>query len=588
MSAATKFILSLPPDVPVKDVLAKAKANGIEVTVGNVYRVRRLPAATKATTKPGRPSSRPASAPRPTALSKSDFIRSVPASTPAREVVAQARNVGLDLDVHYVYKIRAAAGSKGAPKAPVLTSKGRDEPPARGGQLAPQRTSTPPGISELSVSELSADFEGDLTLLEEADAAIRILYAELAKDPDLWSRCETAVRELQSKRTELALQVGLAALRDRRAQRMAPESPPSQTTPTAELSSDAPHQDPDPATTLVSEPPLPVATTRASRLPPPPPSNALAEVPPAPVSAQRLAEFIAGLNTPASAPRVAPRPDDRTLLLALAAHVNIAEKVTTTVAFDAEAEQIERASSEERQKRWREMTREGQVRWLSVLVAWAKALEQEALGFREATLGVSAVFRELRNFSKYDAPGFVHGFARSASPRSATWREDALRLLREIRPEPVRAAMKLKAPTKASAAAGEEEETAEIEPLTDWPYLDRVKGLRIVLLGGEVREERRVALEEAFQLESLEWIPRNRPRQVASLAERAARGTVDFILVTKFVAHAETEAVSRSTKVPLLTMRHGYGVTTVRQVLEEYFLRADEKADASAGSARRS
>ena len=150
------------------------------------------------------------------------------------------------------------------------------------------------------------------------------------------------------------------------------------------------------------------------------------------MSAQRLAEFIAGLNTPASAPRVAPRPDDRTLLLALAAHVNIAEKVTTTVAFDAEAEQMERASSEERQKRWREMTREGQVRWLSVLVAWAKALEQEALGFREATLGVSAVFRELRNFSKYDAPGFVHGFARSASPRSATWREDALRLLREV------------------------------------------------------------------------------------------------------------------------------------------------------------
>jgi hypothetical protein len=66
--------------------------------------------------------------------------------------------------------------------------------------------------------------------------------------------------------------------------------------------------------------------------------------------------------------------------------------------------------------------------------------------------------------------------------------------------------------------------TADVEALTGWPYLDRVKGLRMVLLGGEVREERRVALEEAFQLESLEWIPRNRPRQVASLAERAARG----------------------------------------------------------------
>jgi hypothetical protein len=66
--------------------------------------------------------------------------------------------------------------------------------------------------------------------------------------------------------------------------------------------------------------------------------------------------------------------------------------------------------------------------------------------------------------------------------------------------------MKLKAPTRASAAAeGEEEkaeegETADVEALTGWPYKDRVKGLRMVLLGGEVREERRVALEEAFQL----------------------------------------------------------------------------------------
>ena len=169
--------------------------------------------------------------PSPTALSKSDFIRSIPATTPARDVVIQARNVGLDLDVHYVYRIRAAAGSKAAPQAPALTSEGRDEPPARGGELATPSTSTLPGTSELNVSELSSDFEGDLALLEEADAAIRILYAELAMDPDLWSRCETALRELQSKRTELALQVGLAALRGRRAQRAARESGPSQTTP---------------------------------------------------------------------------------------------------------------------------------------------------------------------------------------------------------------------------------------------------------------------------------------------------------------------------------------------------------------------
>jgi hypothetical protein len=296
------------------------------------------------------------------------------------------------------------------------------------------------------------------------------------------------------------------------------------------------------------------------------------------VSAQQLAEFMAGLTSPAAAPRVA-RQDDRTLLIGLTTHVTIAAELTTSGAFAHEVEQIERATAEDRRKRWRDMPREVQVRWLTLLVAGAKALEQDAVRLHESSLGISAVFRELRAYSRNDAPGFVHGFARSASPKSATWRTDALRFLREIRPEPERAPTRLKAPTKASVAVIEEEESAE--PLAEWPYLDRVKGLRVVLLGGEVREERRVALEEAFRFESLEWIPRNRPRQVASLAERAARGTVDFILVTKFIAHKETEAVGRSTKVPMLTMRHGYGVATVRQVLEEYFVHADEKARAS-------
>ena len=74
---------------------------------------------------------------------------------------------------------------------------------------------------------------------------------------------------------------------------------------------------------------------------------------------------------------------------------------------------------------------------------------------------------------------------------------------------------------------------------------------------------------------------------MASLAERAAKGTVDLILVTKFVAHAETAAVARSTKIPLLTMRHGYGVTTVRQVLGEHFCRIDDKERADGGASRR-
>jgi NAD(P)-dependent dehydrogenase (short-subunit alcohol dehydrogenase family) len=57
----------------------------------------------------------------------------------------------------------------------------------------------------------------------------------------------------------------------------------------------------------------------------------------APVSAEQLADFIAGLA--ASPPASRYRPDDQTLLLRLASHVAIAEQVTTTAGFEAEVEQ---------------------------------------------------------------------------------------------------------------------------------------------------------------------------------------------------------------------------------------------------------
>jgi len=40
-STLSKFILSLPRNLPVKDVIAKAKAKGLKATESNIYRVRR-------------------------------------------------------------------------------------------------------------------------------------------------------------------------------------------------------------------------------------------------------------------------------------------------------------------------------------------------------------------------------------------------------------------------------------------------------------------------------------------------------------------------------------------------------------------
>jgi hypothetical protein len=71
------------------------------------------------------------------------------------------------------------------------------------------------------------------------------------------------------------------------------------------------------------------------------------------------------LNTPR--PARPTRPDDRTALLSLAAHVAIAKEIPTSGALESEVAQLERPSSEDRQKRWREMSREAQVRWSPIL-----------------------------------------------------------------------------------------------------------------------------------------------------------------------------------------------------------------------------
>jgi hypothetical protein len=433
----------------------------------------------------------------------------------------------------------------------------------------------------------TTDFDALLEALDVADAAVRALYVKLADNPDLAPECETELRELQRKRVELAHQVGVAALMQwrtsRGAHRTSPEADatvqpaPPLSEPDVEPALEVTREAPSVETSVLVPTPLSPATESAAA--------------PVPVSAQQLDEFKAAFLSPATPPRVVPRTDDRTILLALAAHVTIGDKVSTSGAFEHEVELLERAASDDRQKRWREMSREGQVRWMSLLVAWAKALEDDGVRLQESTSQVAAVFRVLRAFSIHDNPGFVHGFARTASPKRGTWRMDALRYFREVRPELVPIPAKPKTTTMAKAAvpeaASEEDEGPEQEELAGWPHLERVKGLRVALLGGEAREERRVALERAFQFDSLEWVPTDRPRLVASLAERAAGGNLDFILVTKFVRHKETIAIERASQAPLLSLRHGYGVATVRQAFDDYFSRIGDSTSGK-GAKRRS
>jgi predicted Zn-dependent protease len=61
------------------------------------------------------------------------------------------------------------------------------------------------------------DLDGLLHALDEADAALRALYRQLADNPDLASENESKLRELHAKRLDLAQRVGLAVLARKRA-----------------------------------------------------------------------------------------------------------------------------------------------------------------------------------------------------------------------------------------------------------------------------------------------------------------------------------------------------------------------------------
>jgi len=112
ISKTTKFILALPRTLPAKEVIAKAKANGHKTSESNVHRVRRLHGGSKKAKKASKaPATALKAAAGGAALKKSDFVRGLSASTPAKDVVAKAKAAGLKLDLQYVYKVRSRSKS---------------------------------------------------------------------------------------------------------------------------------------------------------------------------------------------------------------------------------------------------------------------------------------------------------------------------------------------------------------------------------------------------------------------------------------------------------------------------------------------
>lgn len=102
------FVRSLSFDTPSAQVIAKAKAKGMTLTRNDVHAIRAI-----ARRKESRAKGRPARASkRGGAVNKSAFVRSLPATLSAADVISRAKEKGIKLSAAQVYTIRANARRK--------------------------------------------------------------------------------------------------------------------------------------------------------------------------------------------------------------------------------------------------------------------------------------------------------------------------------------------------------------------------------------------------------------------------------------------------------------------------------------------
>jgi hypothetical protein len=104
------FIRSQPANLSTAEVVAKGKEAGIKLGRVLVYKVRAKgkPKKAGAAKKPIVSATKTSPSTTPP-KSKAAFVRDLPASTPAKDVVNQAKAAGIKLGVSYVYNIRGAA-----------------------------------------------------------------------------------------------------------------------------------------------------------------------------------------------------------------------------------------------------------------------------------------------------------------------------------------------------------------------------------------------------------------------------------------------------------------------------------------------
>lgn len=228
--------------------------------------------------------------------------------------------------------------------------------------------------------------------------------------------------------------------------------------------------------------------------------------------------------------------------------------------------------------------------WLSDAQYWWNTLQRElgslAIEQQKASLNPEVSLNDLRSvLARDDADSSLVKKAANRALRSGVAPEDP-RLVRLLEPhlaliggdknlKRVRRAIRASAAMDGDGDGGSMDEPPEPDEGPEaWPFYERTRGKAAAMVGGEPREQRRVAIEERFGFSELEWINGYEIRAVQSLAERIRSGGVEFvILLGRFINHKTTDVLlpaCHDSEADWVLVRQGYGISQIRQAIERY------------------
>ena len=122
--------------------------------------------------------------------------------------------------------------------------------------------------------------------------------------------------------------------------------------------------------------------------------------------------------------------------------------------------------------------------------------------------------------------------------------------------------------------AAEVPEGDEAELPESWPSIEKTRGKKVVIVGGDGRQERIPELQKAFGFAQLDWpeLPKNAPHAVKALIHKMRRGHYDFaIVLQQYISHSTSNAVfDVKCNGFKAIMAEGYGIGQIRRGFEKY------------------